>query len=60
MVVILTKAIYSLKESLNVKSAVEINSKRYKRANFLLLNRVFNQIVTCGLFDKNKHVWKTF
>lgn len=43
-------------DSLNVLVAAEINSKRYKRINFLLLNKIFYQFITFGLFDKCEQV----
>ncbi len=39
-------------DSINVQIATEINSKRYKRINFLLLNKIFYQLIAFGLFDK--------
>ncbi|CAF0962770.1 unnamed protein product, partial [Brachionus calyciflorus] len=45
-------------ESINVQVATEINSKRYKKINFFLLNKVFYQYVTFGLFDRSLQVKK--
>lgn len=47
------------KDSINVQVATEINSKRYKNINFLLLNKVFYQYITFGLFDKCSQVKKS-
>ena len=47
---------FNFKDALNVLVAAEINSKRYKRINFLLLNKIFYQLMTFGLFDKCEQV----
>jgi hypothetical protein len=47
-----------VEHSLSVQVATEINSKRYKKIEFLLLNQVFYQFVTFGLFDKCAQVKK--
>jgi hypothetical protein len=45
-------------DAIHVQVATEINSKRYKKIDFLLLNKVFYQFVTFGLFDKCNQVKK--
>ncbi len=45
-------------DAIHVQVATEINSKRYKKIDFLLLNKVFYQFVTFGLFDKCNQVRK--
>ncbi|RMZ94709.1 rotatin, partial [Brachionus plicatilis] len=53
-------AIYRIiNDSINVQVATEINSKRYKNINFLLLNKVFYHYITFGLFDKSIQVKKS-
>ena len=36
--------------------ALEVSSKRYRKINFLLLNKIFYQLITFGLFDKHEQV----
>ena len=43
-------------EALSIRFAVEINSKRSRKANFLLLGKVFYQLVTFGVFDKCEQI----
>ena len=45
-----------VQDSLSVQIAVEVNSKRYKKIKFIVLNKVFYQLVTFGMFDQNEGV----
>ncbi len=47
-------------DAINVQIATEINSKRYRRLNFLLLSKIFYQLAAFGLFDKCFQVLKLF
>jgi len=43
-------------DSLSLQIAIEINSKRFKKLKFLILNRVFYQLVAHGIFDPNESI----